>query len=421
MLLVALAWVVADGRESARIATARDLALQGVRLRDVDDLAARLVGAAAVELHADAGTRAALTGTLLAGRQGNLPGASDVRDLALSADGRIALSADAHERVVRWELAPQGPPGRGLLVTASSTLQDRLDASAVALTADGRTGLIGGRDGSVRVWEMGGHSRSRTVVAGDGVRPVSAVALSRDGGRAVAGFDGGGVVFWDAAGGQLRRPSEVHASAVLSAGLSADGRRALTVSEDKAVVWDLADPARPVQAGVLTRPGVPWGAGALSADGRTAVTGNQVWDVGDPARPRRLATLPGVRSLMIGVAFTSDGSGAVTGEDGGRVGWWGLRDRLRPVLLAELPGSPGPVGAVALSADGGVAMSAAAGWGVMSWQVGGISDDPLRDVCADSALRALRVTPETWAKIAGGVGWPDGLGDPGPHNPCPAL
>jgi hypothetical protein len=98
-----------------------------------------------------------------------------------------------------------------------------------------------------------------------------------------------------------------------------------------------------------------------------------------------------------------------------------LRDRLRPVLLADLPGPPGPVGAVALSADGGVAMSAAAGWGVMSWQVGGISGDPLRDVCADSALRALRVAPETWAKIAGGVGWPDGLGDPDPHNPCPAL
>ena len=68
-----------------------------------------------------------------------------VRAVALSADGKIALTGSYDKTARLWEAAngkPIGPP-----------LQHHGEVLAVALSADGKTALTGSRDETARLWD----------------------------------------------------------------------------------------------------------------------------------------------------------------------------------------------------------------------------------------------------------------------------
>ena len=67
----------------------------------------------------------------------------------------------------------------------------------LSVSADGRRAVSGGRDGTVRVWDLGSGARLRTLTGHDG--QVYAVAVSADGRRAVSGSEDGTVRVWDLA------------------------------------------------------------------------------------------------------------------------------------------------------------------------------------------------------------------------------
>ncbi|GAA3511307.1 hypothetical protein GCM10023075_73350 [Streptosporangium album] len=64
---------------------------------------------------------------------------------------------------------------------------------------------------------------------------------------------------------------------VEAAALSADGRTAVTGSRRGADVWDVTDPSHPVQVAALDVPGNEVNAVALDADGRTATVATPRW------------------------------------------------------------------------------------------------------------------------------------------------
>ena len=171
------------------------------------------------------------------------------------------------------------------------TGHDRADVAAVAVSADGRTAVSGGSDGTVRVWDLAGAAAPRVLTGHDG-RCLRGGGQRVDGRTAVSGGNDGTVRVWDLAG--TRRAAGAHRPRRRgrAVAVSADGRTAVSGGGDGTVrVWDLAGAAAPR---VLTgHDGRGVCAVAVSADGRTAVSGGgdgtvRVWDLAGAAAPRVL-------------------------------------------------------------------------------------------------------------------------------------
>src|SRR5262249_19922009 len=99
-----------------------------------------------------------------------------VRGLAVSADGRRAVSGGADNTVRLWDLDGATPRPRGAFQGHTGAL------SALVVSPDGRTLLTGSADETVGVWDFGGaQARLRTLLHPGGMGAVQALALSPDG------------------------------------------------------------------------------------------------------------------------------------------------------------------------------------------------------------------------------------------------
>ena len=109
--------------------------------------------------------------------------------------------------------------------------------SSVALSADGRRALSGSRDQTVRLWDTATGQELKHFEGH--TEPVNSVAFSADGRRALSGSLDKTVRLWDTETGQELKHLQGHTATVSSVVLSADGRRALSGSSDKTVrLWD---------------------------------------------------------------------------------------------------------------------------------------------------------------------------------------
>jgi WD40 repeat protein len=130
-----------------------------------------------------------------------------------------------------WDLA-QG-------ISTSSILEGHTDAvMSVALSADGRAAVSGSIDQTVRVWNLA--SRRCIAVLEGHASQVDCVALSADGQAVASGSEDMTVRAWNLASGHCTAVLEGHELPVSSVALSADGRIAVSGSWDKTVrVWKL--------------------------------------------------------------------------------------------------------------------------------------------------------------------------------------
>lgn len=106
--------------------------------------------------------------------------------IALSGDGRVVVySAPGTVRV--WEPA-SGRDTRTIVCPA---------VMALALSADGRRAVSAGSDGQLRVWDIPAGRCLRAITAGTAYVVGSTVALSADGSYALSGAVGRGVKVWE--------------------------------------------------------------------------------------------------------------------------------------------------------------------------------------------------------------------------------
>jgi WD40 repeat protein len=283
--------------------------------------------------------------------------------VAYSRDGRILATGGRDDTIRLWNVAdPFHPVALTGLVPAASGRVYWLDFSP-----DGRTLAAAGRDGTITLWNV--TDPAHPVPWGPRLRGhtsyVFSVAFSPDGRHLVSAGQDRTVRLWD-----VTDPARAHAAGppmtgttepVASAAYSPDGRTLVSLGHDRTVrLWNATDPARPRPWGPpLTGPTATVYAAAFSPDARTLATvANdhtvRLWDIHDPAHARPLGRpLAGHTDTVYAVAFSPDGKVLATAGADQTVRLWNLADPANPAPLGRpLTGHTGYVYWLAFGPDG---------------------------------------------------------------------
>jgi hypothetical protein len=317
--------------------------------RDVVEAALFLCGegrpvAAALRLIEDPDPRRAGLGIDVAGHLGLWEAAPRLREfttghggpvtgVAFRPDGSTLVSAGSGPSLAVWDWTT----ARRVRSFASLS-----PATCLAVSADGRRAVTGHEDATVAVWNLESGDLLR-VLKGHPEK-LRGVALSPDGTKALSGDAGRTVLVWDLeAGRELRRWGEKSVGTGAVA-WSPDGTRTLTASGGSITLRDAGD-AKEVGGMTADAPHAVQ-ALAFSRDGTKAFTGGTdkattLWDLGSATK---LRTFGGHGHGVLALAVSPDGKVLLSGSVDQTVRIWDVDSGK---LLRTLEGHAGWVNSVA--------------------------------------------------------------------------
>jgi WD40 repeat protein len=237
---------------------------------------------------------------------------------------------------------------------------------AVAALPGGHRAVTAGKDGAIRVWDVGA-GRPVGSLAGH-VGRVPAVAALPDGRRVVSGGADGTVRVWDVEAGREVARIEAHAGAVNSVAALPDGRRVVSGGADGTVrVWDV-EAGREVarfeaHAGAVNSVAVFRQGGLIAGAGQDGAV--LVWGGQDPTVSTMV--LRGHTGAVLSVAVSSDGSRLLSGGVDRTVRLW---DTASGAVIRTLEGHTEPVNGVMLSPASDVGVSVGDDLTVRVWRLG---------------------------------------------------
>jgi len=268
-----------------------------------------------------------------------------VSDVAVTADGELAVSASDDNTLKVWDLET----GRTLRTLEGHSAR----VLGVAVTPGGRRAVSASADKTLKVWDLETGGVLRTLEGHSA--EVSGVAVARDGKWAVSASDDSTLKVWDLETGRTLRTLKGHFSGVSTVAATADGTRAVCGFRGYWLeVWDL-ETGRALR--ILGSHSDSVTCVAVTPDGKWAVSGSndntlEVWDLG--AGGAHL-TLRGHSDGVLGVAVTPDGKRAVSVSWDNTLRVWDLETGgvLRTLKSGSLSDR-----AVAVTPDGKRAVSA---------------------------------------------------------------
>jgi WD40 repeat protein len=208
--------------------------------------------------------------------------ADAITGLAISSDGKYAVSSSFDKTLLVWEVIT-GTGRRSVVVISGHTAE----VSSVAFTPDGLTIISGSWDRSVRAWRIR-YDGSNMQVSPAGVMEqhtdwVTHVATAADGVRCVSASDDQSLIIWNHDKAQALFVLKGHSDAVLRCLVSRDSSKVVSCSADhtlrtwsmsgKMLAWLRGEPPKqPGHSGVVT-------VVKISPDGKKVVSGSSEGDL----------------------------------------------------------------------------------------------------------------------------------------------
>ncbi len=266
---------------------------------------------------------------------------------------------------------------------------------SVAITPDGRYAVSGSGEGRIRVWEL---ETGRSVRALEGhTAMVNSVAITPDGRYAVSGCWDHILMVWELETGRSIRTMEGHTGSILSVAITPDGRYAVSGSEDYTIrVWEIG-----TGRSILTTEKNSFSAEsvAITPDGRYVVAGSwegniRLWEF---ETGRSIRTMEGHKDYIYSVAITPDGRYAVSG----------CMDKNLSLLELEtgqairfMEGHTNPVKSVAITPDSRYAVSGGDDTTLRIWELE--TGQCLRTMEGHTAaVKSVAITPDGGYAVSG--------------------
>ena len=278
------------------------------------------------------------------------------RQLSLTAE-RLAEtdpSLGAELTVAGYAIAPTTEARSSLLDAAIAPRATRIlggpGSTAMAASPDGALLAVGNSaDAEVqlltRTPATGGYTRAATVTLDDPTLEIYAVALTSDAELLAIGDTAARISLWDVSDADAPVPlaTELRGPEGPIQGLSFSSDRlelAAVGLGDGAFRWDVSEPAAPSALPLLPADEISWSV-AHSPDGRWIAVGDDVgrvvlWDVSDPATPVEVVTLSPTDRSILSVGFSPDGQLLAAGSRAGTLHAWELGVPTAPSVV-EIP------------------------------------------------------------------------------------
>jgi cytochrome c len=305
-----------------------------------------------------------------------------VRALAISADGKEALSGSFDTAAIRWSLARNA---------AEQVMRFHEGAvNAVAILPDGKL-VTAGADAKIAIWTPGNPKPIRIFEGHQA--PIVSIAVSPDGKTIASASWDRTIRLWPVGGG-ASRVLQGHTQNVNGVAFTPDGRFLVSASYDATVrIWPLANDTAPTTATL----GAPLNALSITPDG-TILAGGADGKIHFLSKSgERAGDVDIGPSPVIGLAVSHDGKRAAAATIRGSVGIVDIPARKLAVTLV----GPGlPVWSVAFSPDDRTLYTGGADRLIRRWDprkgepIGSVSmsgpEDPLAAYAGDHGAEVFR-------------------------------
>jgi len=273
--------------------------------------------------------------------------------VAITADGKKVITGGRDSSVRMWDLES----GQCLKVLRVH----RREVDCVSITIDGTKAISGSRDSSVCLWDLENETCLKILKGHNG--DVESVSITPDGKRAVSGSKDHTIRLWDLESGECLEVCRGFTNWILSVSIAADGKRVaignrrgfvhLFELENAVCIKDLKENGRFIDI-------TPDGSKAVSVGYDKTL---KVWDL---EKKECLKELKGHTGSIKSVSITADGKRAVTGSEDRTIRLWDLE---RGICLKVFEGHTSEVDSVSITPDGKKAVTGSEDRTIRLWDL----------------------------------------------------